>query len=79
LPRESLTDRVYADLTRRIAEGEFPPGSRLPRTRELVAYYGTSEQPVRAALDRLKWTGVIVGMRGKGFFVPPLPEPEEPS
>lgn len=70
----TLADRVYADLVARIDSGEFPPGSRLPRLRQLVDEYtakfgGVSLGPVREATSRLKWAGRIRTVQGGGMFV----------
>jgi GntR family transcriptional regulator len=83
MPKEpSHRDRIIADLRERIAAGEWAPGTTIPSLSRLVAEYGTSEQPVRAALDRLVIWGELIGRQGKGYYVPPMPEPpmesEEP-
>jgi len=70
----SLADRIYDDLVRRLDSGEWAPGERLPRIRELREHYrelfGASEQPLALALDRLRREGRIVGRRGSGMFAP---------
>ena len=54
----SLT--VYQELRDRIVRGRLPPGSRLVE-REVAARLGVSRTPVRAALERLRQEGFIVG------------------
>lgn len=70
----SLTQLVYDDLVTRIESGEWGPGDRLPRIRELVEHYnakfGASEQPVQMALTLLRHEKRIVGQRGSGMFLP---------
>lgn len=70
----TLTQLVYDDLVARIDSGEWGPGERLPRIRELVEHYrlkfGASEQPVTTALALLRHEKRIVGQRGAGMFMP---------
>jgi DNA-binding GntR family transcriptional regulator len=54
----SLT--VYQQLRERIVRGRLPPGSRLVE-REVASRLGVSRTPVRAALERLRQEGFIVG------------------
>lgn len=66
----SKVERVIAALTRRIEQGEFQPGQRLPSGRELAAEYDVSMMTIRTATERLKASGVIVGVPGSGYYVP---------
>ena len=70
----SLTQLVYDDLVARIESGEWSPGERLPRIRELVEHYktkfGASEGPVHSALFALRNEKRIVGRQGSGMFMP---------
>ncbi len=50
--------RIAADLRRRINDGEFVPGSRIPTIPELCTEYGVSEAPVRQALRLLAAEGL---------------------
>ena len=50
LPRLPAFQRIEDDLRRRIVEGEFAPGSKLPTQDELAERYETSLQPVKVAL-----------------------------
>ena len=52
IPRDTLADRVYADLTELVLAGRFPPGEKLT-LRGLAAALGTSPMPVRDAVGRL--------------------------
>ncbi|MGC9668948.1 winged helix-turn-helix domain-containing protein [Planosporangium sp. 12N6] len=60
MPEEPAYRRIEADLRRRIRDGEWPPGGRLPTYQELANEYGVSLQPVRQALTRLESAGVVV-------------------
>ncbi len=51
---------IYQELRDRIVRGRLPPGSRLVE-REVAARLGVSRTPVRAALERLRQEGFLVG------------------
>jgi DNA-binding GntR family transcriptional regulator len=52
LARQTLADRVYADVKELFLSGQIPPGERLT-LRRLAAAVGTSPMPVRDAVSRL--------------------------
>ena len=56
--RESLSQRIYRELRRDLAGGEFGPGTRLGEER-LAERYRASRTPVREALARLLSDGLI--------------------
>lgn len=60
---------IMEDMLAKIASGEWPPGYRLPKHRELALTYGVSVGTVRAATDRLKDRGVLEGHQGVALFV----------
>ncbi|WP_326550341.1 winged helix-turn-helix domain-containing protein [Micromonospora sp. NBC_01813] len=63
--------RIIADIRQRIASGEWPPGHRLPSTRELADLYQVrSQSTVRQAITILIETGELYGHQGLGVFVP---------
>jgi GntR family transcriptional regulator len=63
--------RIIADIRRRIASGEWPPGHKLPSTKELAAMYEVNSQStVRQAIMILTETGELRGHQGLGVFVP---------
>lgn len=51
---------VYQQLRERIVRGRLAPGTRLIE-REVATHLGVSRTPVRAALERLRQEGFIVG------------------
>jgi DNA-binding GntR family transcriptional regulator len=55
----SAAQRVYEDLRRRIVALELEPDTPLSRP-ELAATYGTSQTPVREALQRLEQDGLVL-------------------
>jgi GntR family transcriptional repressor for pyruvate dehydrogenase complex len=64
-----LADRVYEQLSARIASGEFLPNTRLPPEHDLAAMFGVSRPILRSALGRLKGEGIIVSRQGAGSYV----------
>ncbi len=52
-PGQSLSRYVSDDLVARIGGGEFPPGSKLPGEKELMAQYGVGRNTVREAVQGL--------------------------
>jgi DNA-binding GntR family transcriptional regulator len=70
--RHSPTEqRVYEALHEQIVEGELPPG--LPLRLELIAQrLDASTTPVRSALVRLEWEGLVRRSARRGSIVAPL-------
>lgn len=56
-------------LRQRIVRGDYPPGSRLPSTRELEAEFGASPTTIQRAIRALKLDGLVEGAAGVGVFV----------
>ncbi|MCR9220378.1 MAG: FadR family transcriptional regulator [Alphaproteobacteria bacterium] len=67
--RETISDRVAADVLRMVASGEIAPGERLPSERRLAEMLGVSRVSVRAALQRLKAQGFLDAVQGGGTRV----------
>jgi GntR family transcriptional regulator len=62
-----LWAQVLADLSERLAAGDFDPG--FPTDQELVAAYGVSRQTAREAVRRLVDQGLLARERGRGTRV----------
>ena len=56
-------------LTKRLAAGDWPPGSAIPSELELAAHYDVSQGTVRKAIDALAADHLVVRRQGKGTFV----------
>ncbi|MFJ7422441.1 GntR family transcriptional regulator [Streptomyces uncialis] len=70
--RSDTTPRIHeiaADLRTRIDAGEFPPGGKLPSTRELSGQYDISAQAIARVVSLLKSDGLVEGRQGAGVFV----------
>lgn len=61
---------IASDLRRRVLEGEFSPGSRLPSEQRLAGHYQVSRGVIRNALAALSRRGMIVSHPGAGWHVP---------
>lgn len=60
-------EQAYLTLRRRLADGTYPPGSRL-REEDLAAQLGVSRTPVREALRRLDAEGWLRVVPNQGAF-----------
>lgn len=71
IPRETLQDRVYRQITDLILDGEIAPGE-LVTIQGLADAFGTSAMPVREALKRLASADVLTVVSGRSIGIPPL-------
>jgi GntR family transcriptional repressor for pyruvate dehydrogenase complex len=61
---------VLADaLMRRIFQGEFPPGTRLPPERQLAVDLGVDRTTLRMAVKQLQRMNLVVARHGSGIEV----------
>ncbi|WP_316862105.1 GntR family transcriptional regulator, partial [uncultured Cohaesibacter sp.] len=70
----SLADTVYEALLSRIVAGTYPENSKLPTEAELAEDLGASRPTVRAAIARLRESGLVASRRGSGSFVLKRPD-----
>lgn len=73
MPVQPDRDRIYETIRQRVESGEWPPGHRLPSTRELAVEFGVSSGTVEVATNWLLREGWIVSHVGKGRFVADSP------
>jgi GntR family transcriptional regulator len=64
-----LYERVTETLRRRIASGEYPPGSKLPSRSQLTREFEASDPVIGQAMRTLKAEGLVVTLNGVGAFV----------
>lgn len=67
--RISLSDTVAKELLRKIHNGEFGPGAKLPTEPVLSEQFGVSRTVVREAISRLKNEGAVEPRQGSGVYV----------
>jgi len=60
---------IYAALVKRIVQGEFPPGSRLPTRRDLSIEFDASSRTVQAVLKDLAKFGFTEPQGSRGTFI----------
>lgn len=68
---KSLADQVYARVRAGIVRGQLAPGTRLLEL-ELAEQMGTSQGPVREALQRLEREGLVTKQARSATFVTPI-------
>ena len=69
--RETMAERLYAQLREAIMTGHFAPGQLLS-LRSVADAVGSSTMPVRAALTRLQAEGALIDGPGRALMVPPM-------
>lgn len=69
VPIPPTMDELIEDLVRRIEQGVFPPGTKIPSGRELADHYDVSPSTIARAIATLRQRGVLVGRPGRGVFV----------
>ncbi|MCS0497185.1 GntR family transcriptional regulator [Ancylobacter sp. MQZ15Z-1] len=75
----SLSKRIAASITKRIQDGEFPPGAHL-RAEQMSEIFKVSRSPIRQAFQILAAQGIVEQKVNRGFFVsedPALPAPRQ--
>ncbi len=65
----SLYSMIYSDIKRRILDGDYKSGDKLPGEADLEKLYKASRAPVRQALALLEQEAYVVRLQGKGTFV----------
>lgn len=65
----SLSNAIYDELVKRIRQGDFADGKRLPTEKELAAEFYVSRITPKRALDRLAEEGIITRIPGRGSFL----------
>ncbi|WP_320774346.1 GntR family transcriptional regulator, partial [Streptomyces sp. CRN 30] len=68
MPRQLLSDHVYALLRDSIVSGRLEPGRRLVES-EIARQVGTSQAPPREAIKRLAYEGLVVSQPHRGTYV----------
>jgi DNA-binding GntR family transcriptional regulator len=68
-PSMPAWERVAADIRRRVASGELPPGTRLPAAKDIAEEMGVSRNTVNKAMTQLRHEGIVEGRPGYGTFV----------
>jgi GntR family transcriptional regulator, transcriptional repressor for pyruvate dehydrogenase complex len=68
-PPKTLSETIADELTRKIIQGRYAPGSRLPTEREMAESFQVTRHVVREALKRIHTLGLIEIRQGSGAIV----------
>jgi len=63
------SDFIAEDILKKITEGIWKPGTKLPPERELIELYGVSRVSIRKALAILSGRGILTAVQGGGTYV----------
>lgn len=66
---ELPSERVAADLRRRVQSGEWAPGDQIPSVAQLAESYATSRTTVQKSIKMLVDEGILFTRHGWGTFV----------
>ncbi|MET7837501.1 winged helix-turn-helix domain-containing protein [Streptomyces sp. NPDC005356] len=61
--------QLAAEIRRRITEGTYPAGGRLPGTVAFAAEFDVSQSTASRALSRLRAEGLVYVVSGSGYYV----------
>lgn len=63
-----VQDQIASYLRDGILNGDFPPGKKLPSSRDLTEMFGAAAQTIRNAVTMLEKEGLAYTKRGSGVF-----------
>lgn len=66
---QPIAEQVSALLRKRIRQGQYPPGSRLPSESALAEELDVSRSTVRLSLSKIEALGLIIRRQGDGTYV----------
>ncbi len=61
-------EHIHSVLVRRIRDGEYPTGAKLPTETELAEEFGCKADTAARALRLLQWDGLVRKVLRKGYF-----------
>lgn len=70
----STQDQIAAWLRDGILSGDYPPGSKLPSSRDLTKKFGAAAQTIRNAVITLEKEKLAFSRQGSGVIVRPHPQ-----
>ena len=62
-------ERTYRSILKRLKDGHYPVGGRVPTESELAGQFGVSRVTIRRALDMLIQDGYVESRQGSGYRV----------
>lgn len=79
VPLPMTSTQIAQDLTDRIRTGQYKPGEQLPTYPTLAALYSVSEGTIANVIRLLRDRGTVVGIPGRGTFVPEASGQDPPA
>lgn len=73
MPADPKYTTIAEEIASKIRSGDYPAGSKLPSTRELMLMYAVSETVIRFVMVDLKARRLVEGQPGRGVYVLPQP------
>ncbi len=67
--RDFLYRRIADGIRRKVSDGDYPPGTRLPSLNELSGTFGVNRLTAHKAVETLRAEGLVYSVRGQGTFV----------
>jgi DNA-binding FadR family transcriptional regulator len=77
IKRRSLADEVAVLLKKKIEDGDFPVGEKLPTEPDLMELFGVGRSTIREAVRNLVQAGIVRVQQGLGTFVEKLRDDSE--
>lgn len=69
IQKQNVVSEIYDQISAKLLDGSWPPGSRLPSEAELTTSFNVSRVSVRSAVQRFRDLGIIVTRQGSGSYV----------
>ncbi|EMO4272728.1 transcriptional regulator [Klebsiella variicola] len=69
IQKQNVVNEIYDQISCKLLDGSWAPGSRLPSEAELTTSLNVSRVSVRSAVQRLRDLGIVVTRQGSGSYV----------
>jgi len=67
--KQNVVNDVFEQLRKKLMDGSWAPGSRLPSELELCSTLNVSRVSVRSAVQRLRDLGIVITRQGSGSYI----------
>ncbi|EAM6693628.1 FadR family transcriptional regulator, partial [Salmonella enterica subsp. enterica serovar Enteritidis] len=64
IQKQNVVNEIYDQISSKLLDGSWAPGSRLPSEVELTASFNVSRVSVRSAVQRFRDLGIVVTRQG---------------
>ncbi|HNZ49443.1 MAG TPA: GntR family transcriptional regulator [Candidatus Hydrogenedentes bacterium] len=72
IPSKTLSSHMASVLSRRIIDGEYKEGEKLPTERQLSEEFGVNRHAIREAIKRIEALGLVQIRHGSGIYAQKL-------